>query len=132
MFEESAIIRWRRYTDRYRLVGNACKACGEVYYPAKELCPCGGKEFIPQTFSGRGKLLSFTEVRAAPEVFESKTPYVIGIVKLEEGPKVGAQICDAGLKDLKIGQRVEATFRKFYASGETGTIHYGTKFRPIF
>ncbi len=132
MFEESAIIRWRRYLDRYRLVGNACKACGEVFYPAKELCPCGGREFIPQTFSGKGKLLSFTEVKAAPEVFESKAPYAIGIVKLDEGPKVGAQITDVELKDLKIGMRLEACFRKFYAGDDTGVIHYGTKFRPVF
>ncbi|HIH16323.1 MAG TPA: Zn-ribbon domain-containing OB-fold protein [Candidatus Diapherotrites archaeon] len=132
MFEESAVIRWRKYTDRYRLIGNACKACGETYYPAKEQCPCGGKEFAAQQFSGKGRLLTFTEVKAAPEVFESKTPYVIGIVKLDEGPKVGAQICDANAGDLKIGQRVEAVFRKFYASGETGVLHYGTKFRPVF
>ena len=33
--------------------------------------------------------------------------------------------------DVKIGMRVKSTFRKIATDGESGIIHYGTKFVPV-
>ncbi len=132
MYRSSPIIRWRRYNDRYRFEGNQCIKCQTVFYPKKFLCKCGSKEFNAFEFSGKGVLLSFTEIKSPPEVFIEQATYCIGIVQLIEGPKITSQIADVELKDLKIGMKLISSFRKFYSSGEEGAIHYGTKFIPDF
>ena len=38
-------------------------------------------------------------------------------------------ICDS--KEAKIGMRVKSVFRKIGTDGESGIIHYGTKFVPV-
>jgi uncharacterized OB-fold protein len=80
------------------------------------------------TFSGKGKIVSFTQIHSGPESFEHMGSYCVGIIDLEEGARVTGQIVDCAYKELKIGSEVEAVFRKFYKSGEKGIIHYGTKF----
>ena len=131
MYRKSPIIRWRKYNDRYQLIGSKCKSCNKYHYPKTALCDCGSKDFDYHKFSGKGKLLTFTEISSAPTMFSEKTPYCIGVVELEEGPRIGAQIVDTSISELKIDQDVEAVFRKFYASGSKGAIHYGTKFVTI-
>ncbi len=60
---------------------------------------------------------------------EGMVPYIVGIIKLDEGPMVEAQITDINPDDVKIGQRVEMVIRKLREYGEEGAIAYGYKFR---
>jgi uncharacterized OB-fold protein len=83
-------------------------------------------------FSGKGKIVTYTKIHSGPEVFESKAPYCVALIDLEEGARLTAQVMDCKYEDLKIGTEVEAVFRKFYTSGKKGVIHYGTKFIPKF
>ncbi len=57
--------------------------------------------------------------------------YCIGLVLLDEGPQITVALADVGLGDLKIGMRVQSTFRKFYSHGANGIIEYGLKFVPV-
>jgi uncharacterized OB-fold protein len=132
MFRESPIIRWRNYNDRYKIKGYKCTKCGAVYFEEKGLCTCGNLDFAEMDLSGKGKIVSFTQIHSGPEVFESKTPYCVAIIDLDEGARIEAQVMDCNYQALKIGMEVEAVFRKFYTSGEKGAIHYGTKFVPKF
>lgn len=132
MFRESPILRWRNYSDRYRLNANKCVNCGKVYFEKKGLCECGSLEFTEFESVGKGKIISFTQIHASPTAFEEQTPYCVGIIELDEGARVTGQIIDCEYEDLEIGKEVEAVFRKFYKSGEKGIIHYGTKFRLKF
>jgi uncharacterized protein len=132
MFRDSPIIRWRNYEDRYKLNCYKCDSCGKVYFERKGMCVCGELEFTEFASKGKGKIVSFTEVHSGPTLFEEQTPYCVGIIDLEEGARITAQIVDCKYEDLKIGMEVEAVFRKFYKSGEKGAIHYGTKFIPKF
>lgn len=132
MFRESPIIRWRNYKDRYRLNGYKCTSCGATYFEKKGLCTCGNLDFSEINFSGKGKIVSFTQINSGPEVFETQAPYCVAIIDLEEGARLSAQVVDCKYEELKIGTEVEAVFRKFYKSGEKGVIHYGTKFIPKF
>ena len=129
MHRQSPILRWRRYPERYRMEGNRCFSCSRVYFPKKELCECGGKSFVNHNLKGKGKILTFTEIKSSPEEFSEMTPYCVGIIELEEGPKITGQIADTNMDEIKIGDEVEAVFRKFVASGESGVIHYGLKFK---
>ncbi len=132
MFRDSPIIRWRNYKDRYMLIGFECTACGKKYFEAKGLCPCGGTEFNEIEFSGKGKIVSFTQIHSGPEAFTHQGNYCVAIIDLVEGARITGQVVDCKYEDLKIGLEVEAVFRKFYKSGEKGVIHYGTKFVPKF
>lgn len=130
MFEKSPILRWRKQNEKYLLEGNQCLSCKKVYYPKAYLCKCESQNFEPKIFSGKGKLLTFTQILTSPIIFEKMVPYCIGIIQLEEGPKIISQIADSDIKSLKIGMPVQACFRKFYTSGEKETINYGLKFIP--
>lgn len=125
-------LHWRKYEERYQLLGTRCKKCGNVYFPLRKICPyCrrAGKP-VPIRFSGKGKVHSFTVIRAPPDGFELFAPYIVGIIELDEGPKVISQIVDCGQDDVRIGMPVSACFRRLRTEGKDGIICYGFKFRP--
>lgn len=124
----SPITTWRNYKHVYGLYGYKCVECGKIYYPKKYLCSCGSKEFEDIKLSGRGKLITFTQVRSKPACFVDMPSYCLGIVELEEGVRVLAQIADAEFDDLRIGMPVKAVFRRLYQDGDDGVVVYGVKF----
>jgi len=124
---------WREIPQRYNLIGNQCGSCKKVYFPPRESCPyCRRKSMGKMKnlkLKGQGEVLTYSIIYNAPEHFEGQTPYAIAIIKLDEGPKVTAQIVDCDLKDIKIGMRVQSTFRKIQEDGYIGAIYYGYKFK---
>ena len=119
---------WRLQKQRYRLIGNKCKGCSTLYFPQRKLClNCGKTEFEESRLSGKGKIASWTVIRAAPSGFES--PYSVGVVQLEEGPLLTAQL--VGPRDkIATGKPVKAVFRRLLQN-EDGLIVYGFKFELI-
>ncbi|MCA9980971.1 MAG: Zn-ribbon domain-containing OB-fold protein [Anaerolineales bacterium] len=81
-------------------------------------------------FSGRGEVYSYTTVYDPPAGFERYAPYVLALVKLEEGPLVTAQLTDIMPDEVTIGLPVEMVTRKLRTEGDEGIIVYGYKFRP--
>lgn len=80
--------------------------------------------------SGRGKIFSYTIVRAAvPGIVP---PYVLAQVDLEEGPRVTSQIvgCDPTEGSLEEGQNVEIVAEKIRVES-TGSEVLRYKFRPL-
>jgi hypothetical protein len=77
--------------------------------------------------SDEGKLVTFTVVRVASDRFSKETPFPVGIVELNGGVRVTAQIADAAIDDLKIGQKVKIVFRKVQEDGKAGILCYGYK-----
>lgn len=84
------------------------------------------------TFSGQGEVYSYTTVQDPPEAFGEQAPYVLALIKLDEGPLITAQLTDLDANEpIKIGDRVEMVTRKLMAEGKKGMIVYGYKFRRI-
>ncbi len=52
-------------------------------------------------------------------------------MELDEGAKVTAQIVDADIDDIEIGDPVEMVFRKIREDGPGGVITYGFKFKIV-
>ena len=124
---------WRETPERYRLEAGKCKKCGHINFPGRLICPeCGTKEFETIRLSGKGKLETFTIIQTAPPGFADLAPYAVGIVELEEGVKILAQITDCNTADLKIGDQLVTKFRRINEEGKTGMIMYGYKFVPDF
>ncbi len=82
------------------------------------------------TFAGTGEVFSFTTLQEPPEGFEEQAPYVLALVKLDEGPLVTAQLTDVD-GPIEIGDRVEMVTRKLSTEGGKGMIVYGYKFRKV-
>jgi uncharacterized OB-fold protein len=63
------------------------------------------------TASGRGTVYAYTVARRPTHpAFAARTPYVIAIVELEEGPRMTTNIVDCNPDSVKIGMAVEAAF----------------------
>jgi len=85
---------------------------------------------VPVSFSGKGTVYTFSVIHVPSEGFEAFTPYVIGLIQLNEGPKVTSQIVDCKPEEVYIGMPVESCFRKLRTLGKEGIICYGFKFKP--
>lgn len=127
---KSLSLVWRKYPQRYRLVGTKCLTCGRYFFPPRDFCPhCRRKgKIVKYRMKGTGKIHSYTVVRVPQEGFELETPYILAIVELDEGPKLTAQICDVDPEDVTIGMPVKVTFRRISEDGDSGIINYGYKF----
>ncbi len=127
---------WRETPRRYNLGGSKCTACGTVYFPPRPVCPeCTHhrqsiEKMVPVQLSGTGEVLSYTVVHEAAEGFEMQVPYVVALVRTEEGPILTGQVVDVDPAEVRIGLKVRATFRKLREEGRAGVIHYGYKFAP--
>ncbi len=133
---DAAVPRfWREIPQRYNLIANQCGVCKKVYFPPRESCPyCRRKSMDKMKtikLSGKGEVVTYTIIYDAPEQFEGQSPYPIAIIKLDEGPKITAQIVDCDNKDVKIGMKVQSTFRKIQEDGSVGAIYYGYKFKSV-
>ncbi len=124
---------WRQIPQRYNLIGNQCGSCNKVFFPPRESCPYCRRKSIENMrsykLSGKGEVITYTIIHVGPENFEEQVPYPVAIIKMDEGPQVTGQIVDCDLKEVKIGMRVETTFRRIQEDGYTGAIYYGYKFK---
>ncbi|NDJ62668.1 MAG: Zn-ribbon domain-containing OB-fold protein [Chloroflexi bacterium] len=82
-------------------------------------------------FAGTGEIYSFTTVQEAPDGYTDQAPYVLALIKLDEGPLITAQMTDLDGHELTIGDRVEMVTRKLTTDGTRGVIVYGYKFRKM-
>ena len=70
-----------------KLLGLKCKQCGTITVPPKITCgECAGTDIEVIELSGKGEIQTFTTVFVPPEGREAECPYIIVLVKLDEGP----------------------------------------------
>ena len=64
--------------------------------------------------SGKGEIYSFTVINRAPSpAFAAAVPYVVGAVKLAEGPHLMTNVVGIAPDDVRVGMPVKVVFRKF-------------------
>jgi scaffold protein (connect acetoacetyl-CoA thiolase and HMG-CoA synthase) len=124
---------WRNIKSRYNLIGTRCTRCNGTYFPLRNFCPnCRRMSKLEKvSLSGKGEVVTYTVIHSASEEFDKQTPYIMAIIKLDDGPSLTAQIVDCSISDVKIGTRVKSVFRKIQEDGEAGLIHYGYKFKMV-
>lgn len=124
---------WRNIKERYNLVGTTCEVCGTSFFPKRLICPkCRRKgKLVEAQMPHTGKIASFTRVHVAPKGFEHESPYWLAVIYLDNGAHILSQIVDSKEDQIKIGAKVEMTFRKIYEDGKHGAIAYGYKFRVV-
>jgi len=95
-----------------RLVIRRCNACGQVHFMPRHVCPdCWSTDLTWIDASGNGTVHSFSVVRRASDpAFASRTPYVIAMVTLNEGPRMITNIVGADALGVQIGETVRVCF----------------------
>jgi uncharacterized OB-fold protein len=103
----------------HKLMGTRCGSCGALYLPPRPLCAaCYSDDMAWSEFSGKGKLLAFTTIHIAPTAmiaagYGRDNPYCTGIVQLEEGPAISAQILGVDAthpEQIAIGTPLQVAF----------------------
>ena len=123
---------WREIPQRYRLEAAKCNKCGNTQIPVFKICPkCGSHDITMEKSPSTGKLITHTIVHVAPIEFADQAPYAMGIVELDNGARIMAQLTDCEFDQIKTNMPVQAVFRRIKADGVSGLIQYGYKFRPM-
>lgn len=122
---------WRTRRQRLSLTGEVCPHCQAKLYPPRDVCPkCGGPAKEAFQFSGRGTVYSYATLYSAPADFAAYAPYMVALVKLEEGPLMTAQLTDVERDQVYVGMPVEMVTRRMREEGQDGLVLYNAKFRP--
>ncbi len=112
-------ISYQQFLDEGKIMGSRCQKCHTLYTPPRPICvKCGGTAMQWAQMKGKGQLAAFTCIAVAPpfmqlEGYDRNHPYVLGVVKLDEGVKVDARIegVDGSKPDtIKVGARLTARF----------------------
>lgn len=97
-----------------RLMGTKCAKCGERYFPPRADCvKCLSPDMEWVEWGGKGNIVSFTTIHAAPTGFEGMAPYTIAVVELKDGGKALAWVEGAKEEDLKAGMEITLEPRMF-------------------
>ncbi len=113
---------------RGRFALQACRDCGAVQYPPREVCrACLSQRLIWRPQDGKGELLSETTLRAAQELyFRERLPWRVGLVRLDAGVNVVGYV-HAGVGAAPCRVRVEAALDRV---GQAALVAMPEKGRP--
>ncbi len=110
---------FEQYLNEKKLMGSHCTTCNKDFLPPRAICPnCHGDQLTWIEFSGKGRLAAFTSIFIAPTVmiaegYGRENPYLAGVVELDEGVKISAQILGLDARkaeEVKIGAPLKVEF----------------------
>ncbi|MEX2268862.1 MAG: OB-fold domain-containing protein [Acidimicrobiia bacterium] len=116
----SAAAAGRRTEWKYAFVGSK-DAEGEIHAPPHQ----ADAEAVPMS-DVEGTISTFTIDRIA---YSPSPPIVYAVVDFDNGTRSALELCDVDASQLKMGDRLELTFRKLFTSD--GIHNYFWKARPI-
>jgi uncharacterized OB-fold protein len=123
---------WRTYPQSYRLQAARCKGCNKVFFPPRLICnKCNGREFEHFNMKRTGTVVTHTIIRTPSDAFSGQAPFAVGIIQMDDGARLTAEIADVDFDEVKIGMPVKLEFRRHYSDGDAGIIHYGHKAVPL-
>jgi uncharacterized protein len=103
------------YCKNHELRMQYCVTCSEwIWYP-RAWCPkCGKRNKIEwRKLSGNGHVYSFTIIRQVIDnspAFQNDIPFIIGLIELEEGPRIYSNVTEIAVDKVAIGDTVTIYF----------------------
>ncbi|PYO21245.1 MAG: hydroxymethylglutaryl-CoA synthase [Candidatus Rokuibacteriota bacterium] len=113
---------------KYAFTGSRCLACGTRHVPPQRVCvKCHAVDRMrPERLSDvPATIATFTVDRLA---YSMSPPVVVAVIDFEGGGRFQCEMTDVDPKSVKIGDRVELTFRRLYTAN--GIHNYFWKARP--
>jgi len=106
---------WFEGAKHHALLIQRCTSCGTLRHPPLPACgTCRSFEWDTVEASGRGTLYSYVVVHY-PQVPSFEYPLPIGLVELEEGTRVVANLVGVEPDAIEVGMALEAQFIDFDA-----------------
>ena len=108
-----------QFLSEKKLMASRCKKCQTTYLPPHPICiKCYGTDMEWVEMKGSGKLAAFTAISVGPtctiaEGHDRNNPYLAGIVKMDEGPKICGRIHGIDPKNpdrIKVGTPLKVEF----------------------
>jgi uncharacterized OB-fold protein len=104
---------WFEGARAHKLLIQHCTSCGTLRHPPLPACAvCGSLDWDTVESSGRGTVYSYVVVHY-PQVPSFEYPLPIGLIELEEGTRVVANLDGVEINAIEVGLPVQATFVDF-------------------
>lgn len=114
-----------KFCSERKLMGVKCNECDVVLVPPRPFCPkCHSSNIDWVRLKGRGILQTYSEIHMAPPEFQAIAPYVVGLVKFEEGPSLLGIIRVKRIEDIRIGMELAVDFENVPESWVGKTRYY--------
>jgi len=98
---------WFEAAREHRLLIQRCSSCGVLRHPPRPMCDrCGSLEWDTVEAGGGGTVYSFV-VNHYPQVPAFEYPLAVGLIELDEGTRLIANIVGVPTSDIRIGIPVE-------------------------
>ncbi len=98
---------WWEGIDRGELLIQKCSACGVLRHPPRPMCPhCQSTAWETQPSAGHGSVHSYT-VMHHPQIPGYGFPIAVGLIDLDEGTRLVANVVDCDVDEIHIGMKVE-------------------------
>ena len=99
------------YLEKGKVMGTRCKECGAIYFPPRSDCSkCLHSTMDWFEVTGKGKLLSFSELKYGPVGFEDDLPYTIALLDYSDYKVFGRISKDIPYEDLSVGMELTTVF----------------------
>ena len=120
---------WRAEDWKYAFVGSRDRSSGAIHLPPSRVSMQGGAvdDMEPLPLAGTpGTIATFTIDRIA---YSPSPPIVFAVVDFDGGGRYPVELTDVDADALRIGDKVEMTFRRLYSAD--GIHDYFWKARPV-
>ena len=115
---------------KFGFFASRCEVCGTRHLPPARVCvKCHAvDQMAPERLADvKGTVATFTVDRLA---FSLSPPVVAAVIDFDGGGRLRCELTDVDPAAVKIGNRVEMTFRRLFTAGN-GVHNYFWKARPI-
>jgi uncharacterized protein len=103
---------WWAAVQEGQLLINACGPCGRNSLYVRPFCPyCWSEHVALQPASGHARLYTWSVVHQNGGPFADRTPYVVAMVDLVEGPRLMTVVEHCAPDDLRADLDLELAFR---------------------
>ena len=112
----SATILFRERDDDLGFLGQRCRSCQAVQFPAQRICEtCFAKDdFEKVRLSDRtGTVVTYT----CDYFYPTPAPPTVVTITDVDGARIHLQVVEIAPEDMKIGQEIEFVFRRIHESG---------------
>ena len=99
-------------TRNHELKLQQCRVCKAFRFPPAEVCPeCTSDAYDWNPVSGKGRVFSFVIYhRAYHPGFQDEIPYVVGVIELDEGPRMLSNVVGCKPEEVRCDMPVEVAF----------------------
>jgi len=125
----AAAPSFRAESWKFAFTGSRCQACGTRHAPPQRVCvKCHAVDrMAPERLADiPATIATFTVDRLA---YSLSPPVVAAVIDFEGGGRFQCELTDVDPAAVKIGDRVEMTFRRLFTAG--GVHNYFWKARPL-